>query len=300
MVPTDTMRVSKGVDMSVVVGYDGSDGSEGALQWAVDEARLRHVPLQILSVWEEPMVDMGFGGGAIVDPSLAEVMKERGDQTAAAGLALVQDAGIEVSAQAVVGPAAAALVEASETADLLVTGSHSKRGVAEILLGSTSSQVATHSICPTMVVRPKELTNQRLGVAIDGSEPGGRALDFAFDDASRRGWKLLVIHAWDVHVVGFDVDDSTYPKGGIIDEVREAEDRLSAEVLAGHRDRYPDVEIEFHLGRGHADHVVLEAAENCDLLVVGSRGHGGFASLMLGSVSNRVLHHAECSVAVVH
>ncbi|MEI2785076.1 MAG: universal stress protein [Candidatus Nanopelagicales bacterium] len=286
--------------MSVVVGYDGSDGSERALQWAVEEAKLRAVPLQIAVVWEEPMVDMGFGGGAIIDPTLAEVMKERGEQIAAQGRELVANSGLEVSAEAVVGPAASALVEASEHADLLVTGSHSKRGVAEILLGSTSSQVATHSKCPTVVVRPKPVTYHRLGVAIDGSEPGQRALDFAFDEASRRGWKLLVIHAWDVHVVGFDVDASTYPKGGIIDEVKDAEDRLSSEVLAGHRDRYPDVEIELHLGRGHADNVVLEASDECDLLVVGSRGHGGFASLMLGSVSNRVLHHAQCSVAVVH
>ena len=286
--------------MSVVVGYDGSDGSERALQWAVEEAKLRAVPLKIAVVWEEPMVDMGFGGGAIIDPTLAEVMKERGEQIAAQGRELVANSGLEVSAEAVVGPAASALVEASEHADLLVTGSHSKRGVAEILLGSTSSQVATHSKCPTVVVRPKPVTYHRLGVAIDGSEPGQRALDFAFDEASRRGWKLLVIHAWDVHVVGFDVDASTYPKGGIIDEVKDAEDRLSSEVLAGHRDRYPDVEIELHLGRGHADNVVLEASDECDLLVVGSRGHGGFASLMLGSVSNRVLHHAQCSVAVVH
>jgi len=286
--------------MSVVVGYDGSDGSERALQWAVEEAKLRAVPLQITVVWEEPMVDMGFGGGAIIDPTLAEVMKERGEQIATQGRELVANSGLEVSAEAVVGPAASALVEASERAELLVTGSHSKRGVAEILLGSTSSQVATHSKCPTVVVRPKPVTYHRLGVAIDGSEPGQRALDFAFDEASRRGWKLLVIHAWDVHVVGFDVDASTYPKGGIIDEVKDAEDRLSSEVLAGHRDRYPDVEIELHLGRGHADNVVLEASDECDLLVVGSRGHGGFASLMLGSVSNRVLHHAQCSVAVVH
>ena len=286
--------------MSVVVGYDGSDGSERALQWAVEEAKLRAVPLKIAVVWEEPMVDMGFGGGAIIDPTLAEVMKDRGEQIAAQGRELVANSGLEVSAEAVVGPAASALVEASERAELLVTGSHSKRGVAEILLGSTSSQVATHSKCPTVVVRPKPVTYHRLGVAIDGSEPGQRALDFAFDEASRRGWKLLVIHAWDVHVVGFDVDASTYPKGGIIDEVKDAEDRLSSEVLAGHRDRYPDVEIELHLGRGHADNVVLEASDECDLLVVGSRGHGGFASLMLGSVSNRVLHHAQCSVAVVH
>lgn len=286
--------------MSVVVGYDGSDGSERALQWAVEEAKLRGLPLRIVVVWEEPMVDMGFGGGAIIDPTLAEVMKERGEQIAAQGRDLVADSGVQVSAEAMVGPAASALVGASDDADLLVTGSHSKRGVAEILLGSTSSQVATHSKCPTVVVRPKPVSHGRLGVAIDGSEPGQRALEFAFDQASRRGWKLLVIHAWDVHVVGFDVDASTYPKGGIIDEVKDAEDRLSSEVLAGYRDRYPDVEIEFHLGRGHADNVVLEASDECDLLVVGSRGHGGFASLMLGSVSNRVLHHAECSVAVVH
>ena len=284
--------------MPVVVGFDGSDGSERALEWAVEEARLRGLPLEIVAVWDEPTVDVGMGAGSVVDPNLALVLEERAKDIAEQGVALVTE--VPVTSRAVPGPAATALVEASREAELLVTGSHSKRGVAEILLGSTSDQVATHSACPTIVVRPNPIAHQRLAVAIDGSGPGQRALDWAFDAASRRGWKIRVVHAWDVHVVGFDVDDSTYPKGGILDEVKEAETRLSAEVLAGHRARYPDVEVEVHVDRGNADRVVLDASEDADLLVVGSKGHGGLTSMLLGSVSHRVLHHAGCSVAVVH
>lgn len=284
--------------MPVVVGYDGSDGSERALDWAAEEARLRGLPLELVTVWDEPTVDVGMGAGAVVDPNLALVLEQRAEEIAAAGAAMVS--GVDVSSRAEVGPAASALVEASKKADLVVTGSHSKRGVAEILLGSTSDQVATHAKCPTIVVRPKPIEHRRLAVAVDGSEPGRRALDWAFDEASRRGWKIRVVHAWDVHVVGFDVDDSTYPEGGILDEVKDAETRLSSEVLAGHRAQYPDVEVEVHVDRGNADRVVLEASGDCDLLVVGSKGHGGVASMLLGSVSHRVLHHADCSVAVVH
>lgn len=284
--------------MPVVVGFDGSDGSDGALRWATEEAQLRGLSLDVVAVWDQPMVDVGMGAGPVPDPALTQALESRAQATAAQGAARVT--GVQVSAHAVPGPAASALVEYSREADLIVTGSHSKRGVAEILLGSTSAQIATHSTCPTIVVRPRTSTHGRVAVAIDGSPQGQRALDFAFDEADRRGWILRVVHAWDVHVVGFDVDDTSYPEGGILDEVKEAETRLSAEVLAGHRAQYPDVRIETHVDRGHADAVVLAASGDCDLLVVGSRGHGGFASLLLGSVSHRVLHHAQCSVAVVH
>lgn len=284
--------------MPVVVGYDGSDGSARALEWATQEARLRGLPLEIVAVWDEPTVDVGMGAGSVVDPNLALVLEKRAQDIAAEGAALVSD--LPVTGRAVAGPAAAALIEMSHDADLIVTGSHSKRGVAEILLGSTSDQVATHSTCPTLIVRPKPIENNRLAVAVDSSEPSERALDWAFDAASRRGWKLRVIHAWDVHVVGFDVDDSTYPEGGILDEVKAAETRLSSEVLAGHRAKYPDVEVEVLIDRGNTDRVVLDASRDCDLLVVGSKGHGALTSMLLGSVTHRVLHHATCSVAVVH
>ncbi len=219
--------------MAVVVGYDGSDGSERALEWAVEEARLRGLPLEVVAVWDEPTVDVGMGAGAVADPNLARVLEERADDIAARGAAMVEE--VPVTSRALPGPAATALIDLSRDAELIVTGSHSKRGVAEILLGSTSDQVATHSTCPTIVVRPKPIVNQRLAVAVDGSHPGSRALDWAFEEASRRGWKVRVIHAWDVHVVGFDVDDSTYPKGGILDEVKDAETRLKAMETLGVR-----------------------------------------------------------------
>ena len=79
----------------------------------------------------------------------------------------------------------------------------------------------------------------------------------------------------------------------------DAETRLSAEVLAGHADRYPDVALEVTVQRGAPAKVLVDASGDCDLLVTGSRGRGGFAALLLGSVSHKVLHHAQCSVAVV-
>lgn len=76
--------------MAVVVGYDGSDGSERALEWAVEEARLRGLPLEVVAVWDEPTVDVGMGAGAVADPNLARVLEERADDIAARGAAMVE------------------------------------------------------------------------------------------------------------------------------------------------------------------------------------------------------------------
>lgn len=205
---------------------------------------------------------------------------------------------MEVSAIALPGPAAAALVDRGKDADLLVVGSHGRGAVADFLLGGVSRQVATHARCPTIIVRAGG--EPRVVVGIDGSAQAGRALDFAFDEASRRGWPLRVVHAWDVAVIGFDVDSTTYPEGGILDDVEGAETRLGAQVLSGHVATYPDVEVEVRIVRGAAGRVLVDAGEDASLLVVGSRGRGGFTSLLLGSVSHKVIHHASCSVAVVH
>lgn len=286
--------------MSIVVGYDGSELAEQALDFAVQEARLRGLPLRVVTTWDAPSVDLGMATGVTVDPHMIDAVTERAKRISADAADKLGESGVEVTAETLPGPAAAALIDISHDADLLVLGSHGRRALGEIMLGSTSQQVATHATCPTVIVRTAETPNHRVAVAIDGSQPGMHALDFAFDEASRRGWALRVIHAWDVNVIGFDVEDSTYPPGGIIDDVKEAETRLSAEILAGHGGDYPDVEVEVKVERGHADKVVLDNCDGVDLLVVGSRGHGGFTSLLLGSVSHKVMHHALCSVAIVH
>jgi len=238
-----------------------------------------------------------MGAGSVVDPQLAEAVAQRAAEVAAEGAGLAGEG--DVTARAVPGPAAAALVEGSRSSDLVVVGSHGRHGMADLLLGGVSRQVAAHSVCPVIVVRDDAARFGRIAVGIDGSPPALRALDFAFEQASRHGWALRVVHAWDVAVIGFDANTSTYPHGGILDEVGDAETRLSAEVLAGHADRYPDVALEVTVQRGAPAKVLVDASGDCDLLVTGSRGRGGFAALMLGSVSHKVLHHAQCSVAVV-
>jgi len=285
--------------MPVVVGYDGSQVSAEAVRFAAQEARIRGLGLEVVTVWDQPTVDLGMGSGAVVDPQMAEVIAQRAAEIAQEGAGLASDAGVPVTPRALPGPAAAALVDRSADADLVVVGSHGRHGMANLLLGGVSRQVATHGQCPVIVVRGHGGHN-RIAVGIDGSEQAARALDFAFDHASRRGWELRVVHAWDVAVIGFDADVSTYPEGGILDDVREAETRLSSEILAGHAAGYPDVPVEVRVGRGSPAKVLLAAAADCDLLVTGSRGRGGFSSLLLGSVSHKVLHHATCSVAVVH
>jgi nucleotide-binding universal stress UspA family protein len=283
--------------MSVLVGYDGSAVAGRAVRFAAEQARQRGLPLEVITAWDAPTVDLGMGSGSVVDPHLAEAVAQRAAEVAAAGADLAGPG--DVSSVAVPGPAAAALVERSRSADLVVVGSHGRHGMADLLLGGVSRQVAAHSACPVIVVRQEASRFQRIAVGIDGSPQAHRALDFAFEEASRRGWALRVVHAWDVAVIGFDADTSTYPHGGILDDVRDAETRLSAEVLAGHTDRYPDVDLEVRVQRGAPAKVLIEVSEDCDLLVTGSRGRGGFSALLLGSVSHRILHHAQCNVAIV-
>jgi nucleotide-binding universal stress UspA family protein len=283
--------------MSVLVGYDGSEVAGQAVRFAATEARSRGVPLEVISAWDAPTVDLGMGSGSVVDPQLADVIAQRAHDVAAQGAVL---AGVgDVTALAVPGPAAAALVDRSRDADLVVVGSHGRHGMAGLLLGGVSRQVAAHSDCPVIVVRREAAQFHRIVVGIDGSPQAQRALDFAFEHASRMGWALRVVHAWDVAVIGFDADTSTYPHGGILDDVRDAETRLSSEVLAGHSQRYPDVDIEVRVLRGSPAKILVEAAQDCDLVVTGSRGRGGFSALLLGSVSHKVLHHAQCNVAIV-
>lgn len=234
--------------MSVVVGYDGSDVSAAAVRFAAHEAKMRGLDLEVLTAWDQPALDLGMGAGAVLDPGVSDVVAQQAAAIAAEGADLVGSA-VTVTSAAVMGPAAAALVERGLGADLVILGSQGRNAVSDLLLGGVSRQVAAHCQCPVIVVRDSP-AEQRVVVGIDGSPQAGRALDFAFDEASRRHWSLQVVHAWDVSVIGFDVDASTYPAGGILDDVKEAETRLSAEVLAGHRTRYPDVEVEVVLRRG--------------------------------------------------
>ncbi|MEZ0448352.1 universal stress protein [Cellulomonas sp. ICMP 17802] len=283
---------------TIVVGYDGSAHAADALTWAAREAAREHLPLRIVHV-TRTVVD-----GFVVGDRPLDLSAQAGGQVLADATerAYAVDGDLEVSTQLEVRESVAAvLTEQSADARLLVVGSRGRGGFAGLLLGSVSIAVATHAHCPVVVVRRHTEAAPSAGlpvvVGVDGSPTSQRAVDLAFDQASRRGVPLVAVHAWELPAMMGPVPPWMPEE---IEELRVAEKALLSESLAGHAERYPDVEVRPVVRRGGAAHVVLSAAVDAELLVVGSRGRGGFRGLLLGSVSQAVLHHATCPVVVVH
>jgi nucleotide-binding universal stress UspA family protein len=137
-------------------------------------------------------------------------------------------------------------------------------------------------------------------VGIDGSPAGDKAVAFAFVEAALHEAGLVAVHAWTIPSARMpaareaSVRNTNRPAG-----LAQGEERLLAEVLAGHRERYPDVTVRQEGVHGGAREALIEESRSARLMVVGARGRGGFAGLLLGSVSQALMHHAHCPVAVV-
>ncbi|MBO9555045.1 universal stress protein [Cellulomonas sp.] len=282
----------------IVVGYDGSTHADEALAWAAKEAARVRAPLQIVHV-EHALVD----GYVIADRPLDQVAQV-GERVLARGVERVQgmEPDIEVTTHLELRDSApAVLVEASRGAQLLVVGSRGRGGFAGLLLGSVSIAVSAHAYCPVVVVRrhrPWAATPpvRPVVVGVDTSSTSARAVDFAFDQASGRSAPLVAVHGWEMPSMIGQVPPW---RPAEVEELRVAEKALTSESLAGHAERYPDVEVRPLVRAGSPAQVLLAAAVDAEMLVLGSRGVGGFRGLLLGSVSQAVLHHATCPVAVV-
>jgi nucleotide-binding universal stress UspA family protein len=138
-------------------------------------------------------------------------------------------------------------------------------------------------------------------VGVDHSEGAKEALRFAYEEARLRETPLRAVHAWRLGYIGAPGIESSVPVLGaeLSEHSAVADAALAATVL----ETIPDVgevTIERRVAEGAAAAVLVEESREADLLVVGSRGHGGFAQLLLGSVSQQCAHHAECPVVIVH
>jgi nucleotide-binding universal stress UspA family protein len=237
------------------------------------------------------------------DPGAAQVRKQMlhdGQGIADAGAARARERvpGLEVTGEQCGGQPAKVLIDRARDALMLVTGPRGADGLSGLVLGSVAMQVATHAPCPAVIVRAfKPSERGEIVVGVDGSPAGADALGFAFEEASVRGVRLRALLAW-THPVSTGPGDMLPP---VYDrEILAAdEQRLLAESLAGWRARYPDVEVVAEAVRGRAARVLAEASVHADLLVVGSRGRGGFTGLLLGSVGHAMLLRAHCPVAIV-
>lgn len=276
----------------LLVGYDGSEESAWALDWAAEDARTRGLPLTVLHSW-----DIRSGGLA---PMPAVDPRAKAQEILNAGIEHAHEVASDLKARAVLAraPAAARLIEASETADLIVLGSRGAGGFAGLTLGSVGAQVAAHASCPVVIVRGDrphpERGPGRVVVGMDGSPASRAALATAFTEADAHGLSLRVVIAWD------PVPARELPP--LMDEagMRAAAEARMVELMLPLRERHPGVRAETEIVTGVPRQVLMDAAGEARLLVVGSRGLGGFRGLLLGSVSQALIHHAPCPVAVVH
>jgi nucleotide-binding universal stress UspA family protein len=281
----------------IVVGFDGSETSQRAVQWALAEARSRSRGITLVHAVLPPVTTGGLGVGLPPDLDLVEQLEQQALQQLddyASGLT-----DVDVTTSVAVGAPSAVLLEASESADLVVMGSRGRGGFAGLLLGSVGGQVSAHSECPVAVVRDlAPAGSSGVVVGIDGSPAAEAALAFAFDTASRHGWTLTAVHAWDVPAYDLLVvpnGPGPVPLAAVADD----EVRMTAEVLAGFRDDYPDVDVDERLVRNAAVPAILDAATTAGLIVVGTHGHGPAMGALLGSVSNGLLHKATIPVVIV-
>jgi nucleotide-binding universal stress UspA family protein len=144
-----------------------------------------------------------------------------------------------------------------------------------------------------------EGSTARIVVGVDGSAPSALALTWALDEARMRGATLQVVHAW--HVPGMAMapyGDAALPVVSP-EDLEKAGHEVVTEMLLDAGDRTDGVPVTTSVERGRAGRVLVEAAAGADLLVVGCRGHGNLTGMVLGSVSNQVVHHAPCTVTVV-
>jgi nucleotide-binding universal stress UspA family protein len=287
-----------GVRAPVVVGFDGSDQAHAAVRLAAREAIWRHLPVRIVHAFVWPLMRVPVGPSSVGPPDGG--LRNEAERIMAAGVAAVRAASpdVEVAGEVITGDVSAILLREGREAALVVIGDRGLGGFSGLLVGSVAAQVTPHARCPVLVVRGSERTAGPVLLGVDGSPNSAAATGFAFEEASRRGATLVAIHAW-AHPASSRPGDMQ-PLVYDVDEVADEEAVVLGEALAGWGDRYPDVTVEQHTVRGRPARVLLDAAGDAQLLVLGARGRGGFAGLLMGSVSDTVLHHAPCPVAVVH
>jgi nucleotide-binding universal stress UspA family protein len=280
----------------VVVGVDGSDSAEHAVRWAAKEAVHRGVPLRLV---HSCLVIEAYTPVKL-PVSVSEALADQGRDWLRHAAELAREAApdVEVSAYLRHGSAAASLITESESAGLLVLGSRGLGGFTGLVVGSVALALTTHGHCPTVVVRgEQDGTGKPVVVGVDASPASEAAIGFAFEEASRLGVPLVAQHTWTD--LSLYVKFSVAPYGVNWAQVQADQERLLTERLAVWREKYPQVSVQLAVAAGRAAHNLLEEARAAQLVVVGSRGRGGVAGMLLGSTSQALLHHSSCAVAVV-
>lgn len=283
-------------ELGIVVAVDGSPASTVAAGWAAREAAMRNIPLTVVHAVSTPTATFP---PVPYPESLVTSLEDEGKKaimhaTKVAEDAMPADRAVPIGRKLVYAAPASALLTMSDAAEMIVMGSSGRGLLARGLLGSVSSTVVRHANCPVAVVRDEEVPDPRNAPVLlgtDGSPASELATEIAFDEASRRRVDLVAIHAWsDAALVEvFEID---WPA------VEGEAERSLAESLAGWQERYPDVTVHRLIAQDRAARHLIDKSETAQLVVVGSHGRGSLSRMLLGSVSNAVLHSVRVPIIV--
>ncbi|MFJ4518142.1 universal stress protein [Streptomyces sp. NPDC088817] len=283
----------------ITAGVDGSEESLAALAWAAREAERRGLPLRVVRAWRHEVHDAFDVGDrdtqrAWVRESLAEAVRTVTER----------HPGLDVTADAVEDDPVPALLGAAAVSDALVLGSRGRGALVGFLVGSVGQQAIAGTERPVVLVRAgdrpaAEAAGREVVVGQQGApEDGAAALEFAFTTAAARGAGVRAVRAWTLPPV------FAYSPGSLrlLDEaggLEPYERKALDAALQPWRERFPEVPVVEHVEMGSAGQVLLAAAENAQLLVVGRRARRTAVGARIGSVASGMLHHAGCPVAVV-
>ncbi|MGO9929377.1 MAG: universal stress protein [Mycobacterium sp.] len=289
---------SRNSHLGIVVGIDDSPAARVAVQWAARDAELRNVPLTLVhavspevSTWLKTPMPAGVmrwqqdHGRRLVDGAL-KVVEEACGHGGPAG----------VQTEILTSAAVPTLIDLSKDVEMVVTGSQGSGRWPGRLLGSVSSALLRHAHCPVAIVHDEDASTPYPAqtpvlVGIDGSPASELATGIAFDEASRRRVGLIALHAWS------DLDVSEWPGIDWPATQSMAEEVLS-ERLAGWQEQYPDVQVSRTVVQAQPARELVQRSQEAQLIVVGSRGRGGFAEMLVGSVGETVAQMARVPVIV--
>jgi nucleotide-binding universal stress UspA family protein len=325
----------------VLVGYDGSPASSRALDWAIDEARLRGWPLRLVTAFS-PAQNIA---DPMVEGKYVELETRRGESMLQEALERAKNHGVTVESRVVAGNPGGVLVDLSKSAALAVVGKRGRGGFAGRLMGSVSAGLAAHSKCPTVVIPEVTAPGRNAGGTEAGrsevparrtetapvpwlvSAPDGMSAEGVHPDDESQSWSYAgqIVMAMDAlgsknpalwaaaeaaqfHAKALTLVSTRAPyyRDSVWLDHAEGASRFRQEVahdldtvLADVRSRYPEVKASWQFYIAKPAEILVQATQTADLLVLGTRGHGGFPGLLLGSVSQAVLQHGASPMMVV-
>lgn len=282
------------------------DGSAAALRaacWAAEEAARLQVPLRLMHAAAVPA--LVYGGGLGPPGGVSEAVESEGARWLAEARTTIVDLhpDLPITVDLESNDPIPMLLGESDEARLIVLGATGAGGFEGILAGSIAVTLAAHSHCPVAVIRGTDVAGVTspdgpVVVGVDSSTVSEPALAMAFEEAASRGAELVAVHAWATFS-----SDSVYSYARQVlsdwDGLDSSERAVLTDRLDSWQDRYPEVKVRPVVARDRAVRSLLNHSADAQLLVVGSRGRGGFAGLALGSTSQALVHHATCPLMIV-